>query len=107
MFLFPVGFPVSRYASRVVVGDQLPPRRDKCQVRWTGFFTEVDASEREVSAGLRVLFNSYLDAAGQLMVLDADARRKAVAELERRLRTAEAEARVEAEDAPAFDVPSV
>jgi hypothetical protein len=65
---------------------------------------QVDASEKEVKTGLRVLYNSYLDAAGQLMLLDADARRAAVDQLERKLRTAEVEARTEAEEAPASDV---
>ena len=107
MFLFPIGFPVAKYGCRVSVGDRLLPRANKWTVRWTGFFTEVDASAAEVSAGLRVLFHSYLEVAGQLMLLEPAQRAAAVAELQRRTRTAEAEAAVEAAAAPAFDVPPV
>jgi hypothetical protein len=119
-----VGCPVAKYGCSVAVADRLLPRPNKCTVRWTAFFNEagaailrfvlrakkltpseqVDASEREVKTGLRVLFNAYLDAAGQLMLLDAGARRGAIEELERKMRSAEVEARTEAEEAPASDV---
>ncbi len=100
----PVGFPISKYGCRVSVADRIPPRKNKCLVRWTGYFQEVDASQMEVRAGLRVLFSSYLDAAGQLMALEPDARRAAIAELDKKLRAAVEEARTEEEEAPAVDV---
>lgn len=104
MFLYPVGFPVGKYGCRVAVADRLPPRRNKCAVRWTGWYNEVDASRTEIHAGLRVLFTSYLDAAAQLMELDASAREEAILQLERKVRAAVTEARTEAEEAPACDV---
>ncbi len=100
----PVGFPVAKYGCRVAVADQLPPRRNRSLVRWTAWFNEVDASESEVRAGLQILYGSYLDAAAELMALEPEARRRAVAELEKRMRSAQVEARTEAEEAPASDV---
>jgi len=112
MFLYPVGFPVAKYGCRVTVADALLPaiagtQSRSCHVRWSGFFNTYNSSANEVRAGLRVLYNSYLDVAGQLMRLEPEERAKTAAELALRLRKADDEARAEAAEAPAVDVKPV
>lgn len=109
MFLYPVGFPVQNYGCRVAVAHTLPgavfgAQPTKCRVRWSGYFNTYNSSAEEVRAGLRMLYASYLEAAGELMLLEPEERNKAVAELVLRIRKAEAEARAEASEAPASAV---